>query len=129
MGTNWIIAPSTIHLSTCEQCELINHPRGNFPAYTSLCSHSPCDNMQTEKDVKEPNSAPAHSVLCAQGTCRETCLKSREHRICLFLLLYRQIQNDVLESILKKTVSYVLSESNQLRQKLDVHHYFVCIVF
>ncbi len=27
--------------------------------------------MQTEKYVKEPNSAPTHGVLCAQGPCRE----------------------------------------------------------
>ncbi len=46
--------------------------------------------MQTEKDVKEPNSAPARGVLCAQGTRRRTRLKSLEHRINLFLLLYRQ---------------------------------------
>ncbi len=53
-------------------------------------------NMQTEKDVKEPNSAP-------------TRLKALEHRICLFLLLYRQIhtklcQIPISESILEKTV-------------------------
>ncbi len=48
-------------------------------------------NMQTEKYVKEPNSAPARGVLCAQGARRETCLKALEHRICLFLLLYRKI--------------------------------------
>ncbi len=41
-------------------------------------------NMQTEKDVKEPNLAPACGVLCAQGTRRETRLKALEHRICLF---------------------------------------------
>ncbi len=40
--------------------------------------------MQTEKDVKEPNSAPVRSVLCAQGVRRETRLKALEHRICLF---------------------------------------------
>ncbi len=87
---------------------------------------------QTEKDVKESNSAPAHSVLCTQGARRETCLQSLEHRICLFLLLYRHIQDyvkiPVLESILEKTVGYVLSQSNQLRMKLDVHHYIGCIV-
>ncbi len=58
--------------------------------------------MQTEKDVKEPNSAPVR---------RET--QALEHRICLFLLLYRQIytklcQNTVLESILEKNCHYVL---------------------
>ncbi len=41
-------------------------------------------------------------------------------------------QNDVkipvLESILEKTVGYVLSESNQLRKKLNVHHYTGCII-
>ncbi len=60
------------------------------------------------------------------------CLKSFEHRICLFLLLYRHIQDyvkiPVLESILEKPVGYVLSQSNQLRKKLDVHHYTGCIV-
>ncbi len=33
-------------------------------------------NMQTEKDVKEPNSAPAHGVLYVQGARRETRLKA-----------------------------------------------------
>ncbi len=89
--------------------------------------------MQTEKDVKEPIQHQ-RAVFCAhrQGACRETCLKSLERRICIFLLLYQHIQNyvkiPVLESILEKTVGYVLSESNQLRKKLDVHHYIGCIV-
>ncbi len=70
-------------------------------------------------------------VFCAH-TDWETRLKSHEQRICLFLLLYRHTQNyvkiPILESILEITVSYVLRESNQLRQKLDVHHYIGCIV-
>ncbi len=32
-------------------------------------------NKQTEKDVKEPNSAPTRGVLCAQGARRETVSK------------------------------------------------------
>ncbi len=88
--------------------------------------------MQTEQDVKEPDSALVHGVLCAQGPRRETRLKAFEHQICLFLLLYRQIQTKlcqkILESILEKTVGYVLSESKQLINKLDVHHYIGCIV-
>ncbi len=88
--------------------------------------------MQTEKDAKEPNSALACNVLCTEGARRETCLKSLEHRIWIFLLLFRHIKNDVkipvLDSILEKTVGYVLIESNQLRQKLDVYHYIGCIV-
>ncbi len=53
-----------------------------------------CDlNMQTEKYMKEPNSAPARGVLWAQVACRETRLKSLEHQTCLFLLLYRHIHN------------------------------------
>ncbi len=28
-------------------------------------------NMQTEKDVKEPNSAPTRGIQCAQSACRE----------------------------------------------------------
>ncbi len=45
-------------------------------------------NMQTEQDVKEPNSAPARGVLCTQSARSETRLKALEHRIGLFLLLY-----------------------------------------
>ncbi len=29
-------------------------------------------NMQTEKDVKEPNSAPTRGIQCTQSACRET---------------------------------------------------------
>ncbi len=95
--------------------------------------------MQTEKDVKEPNSAPARGVLWAQGACRETKLKALKHRICLFLLLYRQIHTKINKYKImskysswrvssKKPVGYVLSESKHLRKKLDVHHYTGCIV-
>ncbi len=62
--------------------------------------------MQTKKDVREPNSAPAQSVLCAQGGRREMRLKVLRHRIRLFLLLHKHIHNYVkilvLESILEK---------------------------
>ncbi len=79
--------------------------------------------MQTEKDVKEPNSAPARSVLCAQGAGRERRVSNRLNTefasSCSCTKKY--IQNDVnipiLESILYKTGDYVF----QLRKKLDVH--------
>ncbi len=62
-------------------------------------------NMQTEKDVWEPNSAPAR-VFCRHRARRETRLKAHQHQICLFLLLNQHIQNYVkipfLESILGK---------------------------
>ncbi len=80
-------------------------------------------NIQTEKDAKEPNSAPVRGVLCAQDARMRDASQSSpvlHHRICLFLLLYRHI--------LKQTVGYVLSQSNQLRKKLYVHHYIGCIV-
>ncbi len=84
--------------------------------------------MQTEKGVKEPNSAPVRGVLCAQGTHRETQLKAHQHWFCLFLLLYRHMHTkwckiSILESILEKTVGYVLSESKQFSKKVDMHHY------
>ncbi len=95
--------------------------------------------MQTEKDVKEINSAPVHSVLCAQGAPREnvwyylnnpTRINTEFASSCSCTNKY--IQNDVqipiLESILEKTVGYVLSENKQLRNKSDVHHYIGCIV-
>ncbi len=66
-------------------------------------------------------------VQCAR---REPRLKSLEPRIILFLLLYRKIhtklcQNTRLGEYPRKTVGYVLSESNQLRKKSDVRHYIL----
>ncbi len=79
--------------------------------------------MQTEKDVKEPNSAPARGVLCAQGARRETRLKALEHRIscsCTDKYIQNYVKIPVLESILEKTVGYVLSESKQLRNRMCI---------
>jgi len=50
-------------------------------------------NMQTEKDVKEPISAPAQ---CSARTGL-LLLKALEHRISLFLLLYRQIHTELCQ--------------------------------
>ncbi len=76
--------------------------------------------LQTQKHVKEHNSAPVRVVLCAR---RETCLKSLLNLPLLALVPTNTYQNDVkkpvLESILEKTVGHVLSESNLLREKLD----------
>ncbi len=38
-------------------------------------------NIQTDKDVKEPNSAPARCVLCAQGARRGACFKTHQHAL------------------------------------------------
>ncbi len=89
-------------------------------------------NMQTEKYVKKSNSAPARGFLCTQGGRRETRLNKLKHRICLLLLLYRQIhakwcQNTHLGEYPRQTVGNVLRESKQLRNKSDVHHYTGCI--
>ncbi len=54
----------------------------------ALLPSRPLLNMQTEKDVKEPNPAPESGVLCTET----------EHRICLFLLLYRQIHTKLCQN-------------------------------
>ncbi len=63
--------------------------------------------MQTEKDVKEPNSAPARGVLCAQGARRDASQSAWTPNLPLALVPTNTLfQNDVkipvLESILKK---------------------------
>ncbi len=47
---------------------------------------------------------------------------------CTEKYIQNYVKIPVLESILKKTVGYVLSESQQLRKKSDVYHYNGCIV-
>ncbi len=44
---------------------------------------------------------------------------------CTEKYIQNYVKIPVLESILKKTVGYVLSESNQLRKKSDVRHYIL----
>ncbi len=66
-------------------------------------------------------------VLCAQGARKEMHLKVLEHRIWL-VLLTNTFKIPVLESILEKTVGYVLSESKEFSKKLYVHYYIGCIV-
>ncbi len=69
-------------------------------------------NIQTEKDVKEPNSAPPRGVLCTQGACRETCLNTEFDSSCSCTDKYIQnyVKIPILESFLeKKTVGYVSS--------------------
>ncbi len=63
--------------------------------------------MQTEKDVKEPNSASARGVLCAQGARRDASQSAWTPNLPLALVPTNTLfQNDVkipvLESILKK---------------------------
>ncbi len=79
-------------------------------------------NLQTEKDVKEPNLAPARGVICAQGVRRETCSKRintkfASSRSCTDKYIQNYVKIPILESILEKTVGYVLSESKHLRKK------------
>ncbi len=47
---------------------------------------------------------------------------------CTDKYIQNYVKIPILESILKNTVGYVLSESKQLRKKSDVHHYIGCIV-
>ncbi len=84
-------------LSTRAPCSVCTHRRPNR-ALLRVILHL---NEQIQIAVKtckqkKLNSAPVHSVLCAQGTPREnvwyylnnpTRLKAHQHRICLFLLL------------------------------------------
>ncbi len=114
----------------------MQHPRAVFGAHaeprlmesnTEPTSPSPPPAPErTNSQFKHANRKRAQFSTRAR---RETRLKVLEHCIYLFLLLYRQIQNDVkipvLESILEKAVGY---GNNQLRQKSDVSHYIGCIV-
>ncbi len=72
-------------------------------------------NMQTEKDVKEPTSAPTRSVLCAQGPRRETRLKALEHQIWHFLLLYWQIHTNYVKKLIlvSRSVSWLTTRGRQ----------------
>ncbi len=77
-------------------------------------------NMQTEKYVKESNSAPA------RGEASQSA--STPNSLLLALVPTNTYKIPILESILEKTLGYVLRESNQLRKKSDVHHYIGSIV-
>ncbi len=68
-------------------------------------------NLQTEKDVKEPNLAPARGVICAFVP------KFASSRSCTDKHIQNYVKIPILESILEKTVGYVLSESKHLRKK------------
>ncbi len=72
-------------------------------------------NMQTEKDVKEPNSAPVRGVLCAQGVSKCINTEFAFSCSCTDKYIHNYVKIPILESILEKTVNYVLSESKQLR--------------
>ncbi len=80
--------------------------------------------MQTEQDVKEPDSALVRGVLCAQGPRRERRVSKRLNAkfasSCSCTDKY--IQNYVKKSwsILEKTVGYVLSESKQLINRMCI---------
>ncbi len=68
-------------------------------------------NSQKEKDVKEPNSAPARGVLCAQGTRRDSVSKPLNTEYasscsCTEKYIQNYVKIPVLESILKKTVGF-----------------------
>ncbi len=74
------------------------------------------------------------AVFCAHRAHAERRVSKRLNTefasSCSYTEKYIQnyVKISVLESILEKTVGYVLRESKQLRKKSDVHHYIGCIV-
>ncbi len=62
-------------------------------------------NMQTEKDVKEPNSAPVRGVLCAQGISKCINTEFAFSCSCTDKYIHNYVKIPILKSILEKKLS------------------------